>query len=196
MRVVGWGAGRQEDKAKSKSRAPEKKVAKKVSKKKSRGKAPPDLPWADKETLDAIEEQGTITATTPSKVKLKKGKKTKKVEKGAEKPKPKLEETAKEIREDLALECPVCRSLEACACEEDDRTFQRRCRFEHDVKKTARCPRCHAPLSVIYVPRPGTRPPYRLPCFNPVWGCSICHGSSIAAVASGVGRGSAPVQDE
>jgi len=89
---------------------------------------------------------------------------------------------------DLSTECPVCRSLDGCDCEEEDRTFLRRVRFEDEVKKVARCPRCQAPLSVLYLPRPGARAPFRLPEFTALWGCSICHGVSLATAAISTGR--------
>lgn len=91
---------------------------------------------------------------------------------------------------DLSTECPVCRSLDGCECDEEDRTFLRRVRFEDDVKKVARCPRCQAPLSVLYLPRPGARAPFRLPEFTALWGCSICHGVSLAtaAISTSTGR--------
>lgn len=98
------------------------------------------------------------------------------------------EAVAEEYEINLALECPVCRSLDPCECEEEDRSFQRRVRFEEDVKKVARCPRCQAPLSVLYLPRPGAHPPYRLSCFTSAWGCAVCNGPGIATIALQVGR--------
>lgn len=81
---------------------------------------------------------------------------------------------------DIASECPVCRKMNGkCKCEEDDRTFFRRTRFENG-DKTARCPRCKAPLSSVYVPRPGAKKPFRLPQFTVVWGCVPCHGDALA----------------
>lgn len=107
-------------------------------------------------------------------------------------PNPPWEEPAVEVKAarafgiDTSMECPVCRSLEECECEEDDRTFARRVRFEDDVKKTARCPRCKAPLSVVYLPRPGAKPPFRLSQFEALWSCSCCHTEAVACAVLAV----------
>jgi len=104
--------------------------------------------------------------------------------------KTKAEEVAESLSIDLSSECPVCRSLEACECEEEDRAFTRRVRFAADVKDVARCPRCQAPHSVLHLPRPGSGPgPYRLSQFVPVWGCAVCHPTALATVLLAQGRG-------
>lgn len=87
---------------------------------------------------------------------------------------------------DLSMECPVCRKFETCECEEEDRTFMRRIRFEDDVKKVARCPRCKAPLSVVYLPRPGAAPPFRLSQFEALHACSCCHTEAVACAVLAV----------
>lgn len=92
---------------------------------------------------------------------------------------------------DLASECPVCRSLAACACTETDRAFVRRVRFESDVSAVARCPRCRSPLSVIYVRRPGSIGD-SLSGFAAIWACVFCAPATICAAANGAG---APPQE-
>lgn len=99
-------------------------------------------------------------------------------------PQDKTHAAAAELGIDLASECPVCRSLDPCECEEEDRSFIRRTRFEEDVKKVARCPRCRAPLSVVYLPRansPTCPAEHRLPEFVAVWACACCHAPTLAA---------------
>lgn len=85
---------------------------------------------------------------------------------------------------DPAASCPVCRSFEECECEESDRDFVKRTRFENDAKKVARCSICERPLSVVYVRRPGPQasPPYRLSQFDAIYGCSGCAGPGLATV--------------
>lgn len=96
---------------------------------------------------------------------------------------PKVEEkVAKDLGLDLRMQCPVCRSLDACDCDEDDRTFVLRTRFEEKIEKVARCPRDQAPLSLLYLPRPGARPPFRLSQFTATYGCAVCHGDALATV--------------
>lgn len=98
---------------------------------------------------------------------------------------------APELRIDLSSECPVCRSLEDCECEEEDRSFLRRVRFSADVKQVPRCERCQAPLSVLYLVRPGVEPGdtgFRLAHFVAVHGCAICHGTALATTALSTGR--------
>ena len=100
-----------------------------------------------------------------------------------------VEEVAGRFAIDLSMECPVCRGLEDCGCEEEDRSFVRRTRFENDVKKVARCPRCAAPLSVVYLPRPGAAAtPFRLAQFEAVYACSCCHTEALATAVLGVKR--------
>jgi hypothetical protein len=84
---------------------------------------------------------------------------------------------------DVKAECPVCRTLGCKDCDEDERTFVRRTRFEADAKKVACCPRCQAPLSVLYVPRPGAKAPFKLSNFAAVHGCALCHGDGLASTA-------------
>lgn len=86
---------------------------------------------------------------------------------------------------DLASECPVCRSLEPCECDEEDRSFVLRTRHEHDVKRVPLCQVCLGPLSVIYVRRRGVTgpPPYRLSQFSALWGCAGCEGDGLAGLA-------------
>lgn len=98
----------------------------------------------------------------------------------------KVEKTAEDIGVDLALECPVCRSLEGCDCTEEDRSFVRRVRFEEEVTKVARCPRDNSPLSVIYLARPGTKPPHDLSHFTAIWGCVTCRPIGLATVLASV----------
>jgi len=108
------------------------------------------------------------------------------------------EAVARAFSIDLSLECPVCRSTDPCSCEEADRSFVRRVRFEDDVEKVARCARCRAPMSVVYLPRPGAEvdPPagagdpggYRLSQFAALHACSVCHGDGLAAAACRAGR--------
>lgn len=80
--------------------------------------------------------------------------------------------------------CPVCKKPSGCACEEGDREFVLRTRFEASVDKVARCPRCGAPLSVFYVPRPGSAiepgtGKLRLSQFSALHGCSVCATDAI-----------------
>lgn len=98
-------------------------------------------------------------------------------------PKSDTETAAGALGLNLAMECPVCRSLKSCDCEEEDRAFVRRTRFEAEVKKVARCARCQAPLSVLHLPRPGSAPPYRLAQFVAVYSCVPCSAESLATVA-------------
>jgi len=81
-------------------------------------------------------------------------------------------------------ECPVCRSIDDCACNEDDRAFTRRTRFESDVETVSRCPRCGLPLSVLYVPRAGTSAPYDLSHAAAIYACVVHGGAGIATVAA------------
>lgn len=99
------------------------------------------------------------------------------------------EKVADQIGIDLAMECPVCRSLEACECEEPDRSFLRRIRFEEDVKKVARCPRCQTALTAVLLPRPGTEPPHDLAHMVAIWGCVCCSGPALATVILQQARG-------
>ena len=108
---------------------------------------------------------------------------------GPEIEEPALEQAAAKFEIDISMECPVCRSLEACGCEEEDRAFVRRTRFQADVKKVARCPRCEAPLSVVYLPRPGIKSvPFRLAQFEALYACSCCHNHALATVILSVQR--------
>lgn len=84
---------------------------------------------------------------------------------------------------DISTECPVCRTLGQCECTEEDRSFQRRIRFESpDSDATCRCDRCGGALSCVLIPRAGCTPPFELSHMTPVWGCAHCHGASLATV--------------
>lgn len=103
-------------------------------------------------------------------------------------PNDEVERVAQRLGIDLSLECPVCRSLEECECTEEDRSFQRRIRFEAD-EKTPRCQRCSGALSCLLIPRAGSSAPYDLSHMVPVWGCVSCHGASLATVLVNASRG-------
>lgn len=91
---------------------------------------------------------------------------------------------------ELALDCPVCRTVDSCDCEENDRAFIRRTRFENDVEKVARCNRCEAPMSVIYLPRGALKnEPHRLSQFSALYACSLCSYDSLATIVSRIGNG-------
>lgn len=91
---------------------------------------------------------------------------------------------AASLHTDITSECPVCRSISECDCEEADRSFIRRVRFEDDVKKVARCNRCQAPLSVVFIRRASVplKESYRLSEFCAMYGCSVCAGDSLASL--------------
>ncbi len=94
----------------------------------------------------------------------------------------KTERAAQDLGLDLSKECPVCRSLDTCECDEEDRTFVLRTRFDHDVKRVALCQRCFGPLSVVYLLVRHGGPPHRLAQFEAVYQCVQCAGYALAQV--------------
>lgn len=109
--------------------------------------------------------------------------------KASTEPEDETERVAQRLGIDISTQCPVCRTLESCSCTEEDRSFQRRIRFEHDVEATALCQRCGGALTCVLIPRAGTNPPFDLSHMAPVWGCAHCHGASLATVLVNATRG-------
>jgi hypothetical protein len=99
-----------------------------------------------------------------------------------------VEVVADEAGIDLARECPVCRSLDPCECEEPDRAFVRRARFLPGVAGVPRCPRCRAPMSTFYVPRRGTSREElpELKRHTALTACVPCRGDAVAAVLDAI----------
>lgn len=93
---------------------------------------------------------------------------------------------ARLVQVDRLAECPVCRSNNPCGCDETDRGFTRRTRFEQGDKRTPRCrtPGCWAPLSVIYLLRSGApeQGPWGLSHFVSTWGCALCSSVELTQV--------------
>lgn len=98
------------------------------------------------------------------------------------------QEAAAEIGLDLSRECPVCRSLEECTCEEPDRAFFRRTRFLPGVSGVPRCPRCRGPMSTFYVPRFGTAREAltELKNYGSLTACVPCDGAVVGLTLSAI----------
>lgn len=82
----------------------------------------------------------------------------------------------------LTAECPVCRSLEDCPCEEGDRDFVLRTRNEGEASKVPTCPSCGAPKSVVYLKKPGKTGAGGLKDYSSLWACGGCYAESLASV--------------
>lgn len=162
------------------------KKAKRTVKKKKKPAPVEDDEEEDDEDIDSLIEELEDDEEEEEKPK----KRAKKIKKA-----PKREDDTKERDEisealgiDIANECPVCRKMSGkCKCDEDDRTFYKRTRFE-DGDKTAICPRDGAPLSSIFLPRPNAKPPFKLPQFVVVWGCAVCHADALSTAMQNARR--------
>lgn len=98
------------------------------------------------------------------------------------------EAAAAQLGLDLSRECPVCRSLDPCECEEPDRAFVRRARFLPGVAGVPRCPRCRGPMSTFYVPRLGTARENlpELKNHGALTACVPCDGAAVGATLSAI----------
>jgi hypothetical protein len=94
------------------------------------------------------------------------------------------EEVAGELGLEPSSACPVCLDLECRSCDEEARAFVRRVRHEASLSGLGRCRRCHSPLSVVYVERPGcpAEGERKLSYFGAIHACARCQGGAVAGV--------------